>query len=156
MQHADIDHTGIPGVGGGTSSLIGITSYGPGTTGSYSTTTTQADVDATNVKVTFTAPASGNVLLRATVQAFAGSSTGSLLLGWRESTTDIVTKQQTLVDTTAGDAYIVSWAAYLTGVTGGAHTYKLAASHATNAFTVRWGDGAGDPPPVVLEVWAAP
>lgn len=155
VQHADIDHTGIPGVGGG-GGLLAVKSYGPGATGTYATTTTQADVDATNVLVTFTAPASGNVLLRATFQAFSGSATGGLLLGWRESTTDIVLKHQVMADVTAADVYTISWAAYLTGVSAGAHTYKLAAAHVTNGFTLRWGDGNGDPLPVVLEVWAAP
>lgn len=155
--HDAHDHTGVPGVGGGSGTgLLAVVSYGPGTTGTYTTTTTQADVDGTNVRVTFTAPASGNVLVRATMQAFPNSTTGSLRLGLRESTTDIVNAQQVAADLATSDIILVSWAAYLTGVTAGSHTYKLAASHVTNSWTLRWGDGAGDPTPVVLEVWEAP
>lgn len=155
-QHDLLDHTGLTGVGGGSTGLLAVASYGPGTTGTYTTTTTQADVDGTNVRITFTAPASGNVLIRATFQAFPNSTTGSLRLGLRESTTDIVNAQQVAADLATNDLILVSWAAYLTGVTAGSHTYKLAASHATNSWTLRWGDGAGDPGPVVLEAWAAP
>ena len=44
--------------------LLAHTFYDPASVATYSLTTSYADIDATNITVTFTAPASGNVLIR--------------------------------------------------------------------------------------------
>lgn len=155
-DHSDIDHTGLPGAGGGSGGLLAVKYYDPGSIGSYTTTTTQADADATNAAVTFTAPASGNVLVRVNFQAFPNSTTGSLLVGLRESTSNIIDKKQVAADLATNDIIPVCVSFYLTGVTAGSHTYKLALAHGTNSWTARWGGGASSAMALVMEVWSAP
>jgi hypothetical protein len=120
-------------------------------------------VDATNAAVTFTAPASGNVLVRVTLTAAGPAGiNANTFLGLRESTTNLVNsggspagttllQSQTLAGANVEGVY--SWVAYLTGVSAGSHTYKLSyASNSSEALTLRAAAGA----PMIIEVWAAP
>lgn len=62
------------GPGGGTG-LIGMTMYNPGTVADISTTSSAySSVDAANLKVTFTVPASGKVLCKLTARAYCAGA----------------------------------------------------------------------------------
>jgi hypothetical protein len=138
--------------------ILALKVYAPASQTILSTTsTTFADVDATNAVVTFTAPASGNVMVR--VSAFADTGAGAYFWGLRESTTDQTTAT-TRVVRSGGQTNYVSVPMYLTGLSAGSHTIKL--SHAVTAgvtgriivqdgsvATSKWG-------PLVIEVVAAP
>lgn len=143
------DHVHPSAAGGSTTELLGITSYRPGSDSAVTTTTssTSADVDATNAAVTFTAPASGNVLVRAT---FVEGNSGANLdyAEVRESTTVLA---DTIVSNGAA-AGIRSAAFRVTGISAGSHTYKLGVRTAGGTLTVYGGPTWG---PVVLEVWSA-
>lgn len=142
-----------PPGGGGSTVLLAVKQHRPTTTASYSTTsTTFADLDATNLAVTFTAPASGQVLVRLNAYAATGASTG---LDWnlRDSSGDIAntgtatfsgasiefrrTVTMVISGLTPGASYTWKWGQRRESGTGGATTY------------------AGLRFPAVMEVWAA-
>lgn len=138
---------------GGGVGLIGLTSYNPGTQQIVTTTSSSmADVDATNLVVAFTAPPSGKVLVRLTGYAIGAATTG---LSWalREATTDL-TPGASLVYGVADQRFAV--ALLLTGLTAGAHSYKWAHSRTSGAGTVstRYGGTIDQAGPAVMEVWA--
>lgn len=127
------------------------------TSANYTTTSaTQADVNA-SVAVTFTAPASGNIIVRATVPVNISAAVQNAFLGLRESTTDLVNGTTGTFacqgNATFANELLVAWEAYLTGVSAGSHTYKLAfAVNGGATFIVRSFAGA----PIILTVIAAP
>lgn len=153
--HRDHKH-GMPAAPAG--GLIGINVYHPSTRQLYSTTSaTFADVDATNMAVTFTAPASGNVLVR--LSAWCDLATASWFY-WalRESTTNLGTPTVVARGSSQGFATI---AFYLTGLSAGSHTYKWAfATDGTSGQAGRIWAGNGNSSgqesgPATMEVWAA-
>ena len=83
-------------------------------------------MDATNATVTFTAPASGNVIVVCTV--LAGSAG---YMGIREGSTDLIGPQLVTSATGGGIINMASRAFYITGVSPGSHTYKLAIKDGT-------------------------
>lgn len=135
--------------------LLGYVAYNPGSAGSLTTATgALVDLDATNIFVTFTVPLSGNVMIEGEVYAEASAATGLLILGLRESTTQL-DRYVVLGTMPVGGAVRPVFSAVRTGLTPGASiTYKLAAVHVTNAFTLRWGGGDGNYGPAVMRAWA--
>lgn len=137
--------------GGGDGSLIGITRYQPGTDGTIRTlTTADALMDGTNLTVTFTAPASGNVLVRfngtvnmdATAEQFWTLWEGGALIGTHRAKMGA-----------PSEFGMRSATFYLTGVTAGPHTYQWAGYRVAGAVALLSGGptyGAA-----VMEVWAA-
>lgn len=116
-----LDLAAAGGGGGGGSSLLAYKSYAAGTSASNSTTTL-TDVDATNLAVTFTVPASGRVLIRLTA-VVGGSGTQGLYWGLREGTTAIANNliRSSVTNDNTSVAFVV------TGLTPGtSHTYKWA------------------------------
>lgn len=137
--------------------LLASVSYNPAVLEAPSTTSsTFADVDATNVVITFTAPASGVVLVQVVVSADTAAASHTHGINLREGAADIAGTEREVAF--AGNRMIISVAAKwkITGLTAGnSYTYKLGHARkfgATNATTCRYGGAAG---PVVLSVWAA-
>ena len=121
---------------------------------SYTTTSsTQADVNS-SVAVTFTAPASGNVVVKVWCPINMSAANQNAWLGLRESTTDVVSKQFAFQGQTATAQELgLSITFYVTGISAGSHTYKLAyAVNGGASFTVRASSAAT---PTIMEVWAA-
>ncbi len=139
------------------SSLLAVGLYAPSAQTIYTITgTSMADVDATNMKVTFTAPASGNVLIR--LNAYCDETgTGEFYWGLRESSSDISGSITRVLRETASQRYL-SMPVYLTGVSGGSHTYKWSAavSGGTSRIIVQDGSATGKWGAAILEVWSAP
>jgi hypothetical protein len=136
----------------GKAPLLAIKAYAAGsdTTLSDVSTNTMTDADATNAAVTFTAPASGNVLVRASCYgAHDGGATGSNYWGLREATSTIATAL-----TTGGVIHYARKTVtfYLTGVSAGSHTYKLAHRATAEHSYMFTGPNYGQ---LILEVWAA-
>lgn len=139
---------------GGSSSLLAVKAYRAGSDAALASTsnTTSTDVDATNAAVTFTAPASGNVLIRFTGMV---SVTGTSQVGYwtvRETTTVLATSLVDQTSTALAASRTVAF--YLTGVTAGSHTYKWG-QHTTASDTISLFTGPtfGQ---LVMEVWSAP
>jgi hypothetical protein len=130
------------------------------TAGDCTTTSSSlADADATNMAVTFTAPASGNVLVRlcASMTPSSGGASAAALASWgiRESTTNIAGPQSVARATTATGSNatrVVALDFYLTGVSAGSHTYKWAHTVDSGATTVIFSSGTTA---AVMTVWAA-
>jgi hypothetical protein len=143
------------GSGSSTAALLGITTYAPGsdTTIGTSSSTTLVDVSAANLSVTFTAPASGNVVVK--LYGLTGTTGGSgnfIRWGVRESTTIIAGPQ--IVDAVSnaeGRQHVASF--HITGISGGSHTYKFAHAVSGNTVALYGGPTFGKG---VIEVWAAP
>lgn len=127
-------------------------------TGTYSTTSaTLADVDATNMAVTFTAPASGNVLV--ILSAYCDiTATGSAFGRWslREGSSDIsgAGGSVTRGNGTSGDDGYRTIRIHLTGLSAGSHTYKWSfnVSVAGQTFRILAGAGGDAQPPATMEV----
>lgn len=117
--------SGGAGSGGGPGTILALKQYTPGsdsTVHNTTNTTTGEDVDATNAAVTFTAPASGKVLV--TISAFcAQNSSGVGYFQIREGST--VLAEWRGVSGTAFSETHPTVMALLTGVSGGSHTYKM-------------------------------
>jgi hypothetical protein len=141
----DVGYAILPGT------IIGLTVYNPTATDTAISGTTQADVDATNLIVTFTAPASGNVLVRLHCKAYAENASARLRWGIRESSTDVIGPVEVLADGTAGPEIILTRSFYITGASAGSHTYKWAASRAGANCNMRYGGLYGQ---AVMEVVA--
>src|SRR5207248_7856600 len=107
--------------------LIAVNAYAPGSDGLTSSTSTSfVDVDATNQAVTFTAPASGNVLVRVTATIGNTNATWNTFVGLRESTTNLSNTSR-ITDSSSGTVVLPqSFVYYLTGLASGSHTFKLA------------------------------
>ena len=128
------------------------------TAGTSQTTTsaTQADVDATNAAITFTAPANGIVLVRATCWCQMASAAQFAFLGLREGSTNVAGPNQAILgNATFGQQVLASPTWRLTGVSAGSHTYKLAFSvNGGISFTVQQIGSTATTFPVTMEVWA--
>ena len=118
------------------------------------TSTSMADVDATNMAVTFTAPASGNVLVRLSAPcAIVGTLLDIFSWGLRESTTNIAgAASSSIAIRNPGNSMFVaaSMVFVLTGISAGSHTYKWAYSVSAGTGNIRADANA----PAVMEVWA--
>jgi hypothetical protein len=104
--------------------LLGSVTYDPTTVTTPSTSsTTGADIDATNLSLTVTVPASGKIL---TVFSFVPTSSNvtSLFLGLRESTTNIAYAKLKGVANTQTERTALPL--LVTGLSAGSHTYKMA------------------------------
>lgn len=103
------------------------------------TSTTQADVDATNAVVAGTVPASGNFLIIASFTVNMSANNQNAFVGLREGTTDVLNG----IFACQGQAgfnleALVAVRLYVTGATPGSHTYKLAFKVNGGAtFTIR-------------------
>lgn len=140
-------------------SLIGITAYNPGSQGSYTTTTSVADMDATNLRVSFVAPASGNVLIKLQAQAYPSAS-GSRTLVWGLRDLSNVQAGQRIYVMNVDDPNANTWdkhaAIYITGLTPGTtYTYKWTAKHSGGSWVCRWGGGDDSSGPALMTVWSA-
>lgn len=119
---------------------------------------TMGDVDATNMAVTFTAPVSGNVLVRLSA-GVGGSDTLDAYQSWgiREASSTIIGAAGTSIvhrEPVSGhnNYHWASVAFVLTGISAGSHTYKWAAAQSSGTALLR-AEANG---PAVMEVWALP
>lgn len=136
--------------GGGGGALLAIHTYTGGSDNFVSmSSSTAADIDATNAAVTFTAPASGNVLVMVGL-SLQSSGGGHGRIGLREGTTNIYAPWNVNVGVTSPVFLVAQF--YLTGVSAGSHTYK-ASWNTDGTIYVFTGPTYG---PYVLEVYAAP
>jgi len=143
-----------PGAGGGSSIVLAVRAYASGSDTSISSSSTIfTDVDATNQAVTFIAPASGNVLVRVSGVFTTNNFTNNVYIDLREGSTDLTGTSRVL---SVGSGVYVgsSFSFYLSGISGGSHTYKLGfkGGASTNAL-VTTGPNLGQ---TVYEVWSAP
>ena len=129
--------------------LLAVVGYRPGSDSTIGSTSsnTLGDIDATNAIITFTAPTSGKVLVRLSCTLEGGGSLSRL--GLRESTTTI--EESIAFSSTDSDSNR-SVPFYLTGISGGSHTYKAAFRTNSSTLSVIGGPSFGS---LVLEVWDA-
>lgn len=151
------DHTGyeldVPSAGGATD-LLSRVIYNPGTVQAVNITATSfADVDATNWKITFTAPPSGNVLVKAFGAYLGPGATQNLYINLRNASSNTAGTINTLsYGTTALGRY--SAMMKLTGLSSGtSYTYKIGARvSGGSGFLYAGDDGtASATGPLVLE-----
>jgi hypothetical protein len=117
---------------------------------------TFVDADATNLAVTFIAPASGNVLVRLSGMADIGSDGTFALWNLRDTGGDIAATAGGV--TRLAQSHYASRPITITGLTPGtSYTYKwgFATSNVSHASRILIDDGTGVAPPAVMEVWSA-
>jgi hypothetical protein len=138
--------------------LLAVHAYAPASTATYtSTSTSLADVDATNMAITFIAPASGNIVVSLT--AYTDVAVGDGFWGLRESTTNLAGSVGRVIRGPQGAAIITTYRFYLSGVSAGSHTYKWSFSVGTGAtMRILIQDGSTTPAwsAGLMEVWSAP
>jgi hypothetical protein len=90
------------------------------------TSSTIADIDATNYVVTFTAPASGKVIVILDMIAQFNSPAAKFYsLGLRESTTTVAVRTVGVTQAVASDYRLITARFYISGLTpASSHTYK--------------------------------
>lgn len=144
----------VPGGGGGGSgALLALTNYNPATGVVVSTTsTTAADADATNLSIAFTAPASGQVIVRLNALGTQTASGASVRWYIREGTTTVGVRYMTASKNTAWD-FLGAATYVVTGLTpGSSHTYKWGHSVSSGQSNISAGGTTGA---AIMEVWAA-
>lgn len=140
--------------------LLAVTNYRAGADGAYSTTSTSfADVDAANLAITFTVPASGKVLITLTAMAEVEALNPNFgYWNLRESTSDISNSGGIVLGinygTESGFNQItarVTHEVYLTGLAG-TKTYKwgFKSNSTTKAHKIHTGPNNG---PAVMKVF---
>jgi hypothetical protein len=144
------------GVAGSGSSLLAVKAYASGSdavVGATTTSLTLVDADDTNAAVTFTAPASGNVLVRLSGLQSGASASYLAYWGLREATSIIGTQVNIGRQSLNGIGAVA--VIYLTGISAGSHTYKwaIASGNSGQAVGIYAGPTHGQ---IVMEVWAAP
>lgn len=161
----------ISASGGASGGLLGYTSYNPTAITTYTSSGSSADVDATNLTITFTAPASGIVLiaLEAVASMTSSSASGEGMWSLRTGTTNVVGSARSVLKGTAATAsrQRIRTSIRLTGlVAGTSYTYKWA-YRAQDGFSVNTQIVCGTPSgpefsgtgtavgPAIMEAWAA-
>lgn len=124
------------GGGGGSGLPLGVTSYVPGSDIYVDgTLLVFTPLDAVNLTVAFTAPSSGNVLVRISGFAYQGSGGGNTFFGVLEAGV-LVTGSQLLASAVNGAQAAAVYEMYLSGVSAGAHTYQLGYKVGTSGTTI--------------------
>ena len=134
--------------------LIAVTSYAQDSDTDYTTTSTSfVDVDTDNLKVTFTAPSSGNVIVRVNAIIAGSNSSHNLYFNLRESGSDIAGTSHGGAPSSSTQGFAQqAFDCYLTGLSAGTHTLTLGyrTDNAATAAQVWSGPTLG---PVTLEVF---
>lgn len=129
--------------------LLTIVNYRPGSVTDVSTASTSlGDVDATNLKVTFTFPASGNVLIRLQANVYQAAANNEYW-GLRSGSSDVSGSDAIVHSDSAGSRKTLD--IYLAGTPGTQVTYKWA--YKVNAGTGHITYGGNDGP-ALMEVWS--
>jgi hypothetical protein len=150
--------------GAPSSGLLAIHQYAPASNTIFSTSSsTWADIDATNLIVTPTIPASGSVLVRLTAYCDLSTSVQEYFWALRSGSSNITGSGG--VATRSADGFCVSVAFMLTGLTpaatpswkwahaaSGGATGRLFAGPGLNAGTASTSAGVS---PATMEVWSA-
>lgn len=141
----------------GAGRLLNVTAYNPGSSVSTQTSSnTDADLDATNLTITFVVPPSGAVLVRLTAVAVVDNAAAALRWGLR--TTGGVNVARGIV-TSNTDQLRCSIVFAVSGLTPGAsQTYRWGVGVTSNNGFTRYGDAGTTVNlwgPAVMEVWAA-
>lgn len=146
----------------GSSALLGSVYYNPGSAGTTAgiTSTTLTVLDATNITITFTAPASGNVVIKgsATVYFNIGAAIGWVHMGLVDGSNATVTGSTESIGFANGTSFQGARPAYSfkeTGLTpGNSYTRRLAIRTETGqqTITATWGAAHGA---AYMEVWSA-
>lgn len=151
-------------VGGATgpAGLLASVQYAPATAGSsQATSTTVVAADTTHLTILFTAPASGNVLVRLTGLANIGVAGTAFF--WGVATHNTTTIQGVLATATESTTVVsCSCAIKITGLTPG-NSYQwdwVLACGAAHTGTLYYSgitvpEGVNNDGPAVMEVWAA-
>jgi hypothetical protein len=141
-----------------TGHLLGQVSYNPTTVTQTTTTSgTLVDIDASNLVVTVTVPASGKILVHFSAGTAASFSPSAW--GLRESSTPIASTKVSQYDYISGAR--ISMLMIVTGLSAGSHTYKWGQSSVSGATVgIRYGTqaspAAADPGPALMAIWGAP
>lgn len=136
------------GSGGGLN-LLGVKRYAPAVdANTYTLAATMTELDTTNLRVTFTAPTSGNIIV-----VYTGLLLYSLNddVRWQvfEGGAGIGISHRMSDHDGANHGMRLTMREYMTGVTGGSHTYGWGAIGSTSSFMQggpTWG-------PFLMEVW---
>jgi hypothetical protein len=137
--------------GGGSAELLTAVQHNPASLATTACGTSWGDVDATNLVVSFTFPASGRVLLDMT--GFITSNTNIVHWGVRDGTTLVTGSEQRVTNSLTGRFH---YSALISGTPGAATTWKFAHWGGASSSHLRGGpSGSGGVGPSVMKVWSA-
>jgi hypothetical protein len=139
--------------------LLAYTSYNPGTATTTSTTsTTGADVDATNLSVTFTVPSTGRVVVVLSALAYTVGASDNYWWNLRTTAPANVAGTQRIITNANTWMAAHTHRCVITGLTPGASvTYRWGHGVATGTGNIRYGsNGSNLFGQALMEVWVAP
>lgn len=145
------------GGSGGSNPLLKVISYSGAAGGRYTiSATSQTAVDTTNLRATFTAPASGNVLVRLSAFIYMTNFADNMYWGLLEGATGVggtvaACFEQSAVNTQS--SVYVAAAFYVTGISAGSHSYDWSAAVNAGSHYLYANTTEGH---ATMEVWAAP
>lgn len=129
--------------------LLAIKSYNPTTGVVLQTTTSFADIDATNVAITFMVPSSGAVTVQFDVDGYANGSSMNYRLA--EGGVAVEGTETEILYSSAANTVRLSYKVLITGLTPGvSKTYTLQHKGNSTASATRYGGASNGP--VVVEV----
>lgn len=132
---------------------LAVTNYVPGTnTGASASNASLTALDATNLKVTFTAPASGHVFVEVNVFGYHITTTDYGILGLLESGSPVSGCQDQAGFFGSTVPSRITAIFEISGVSAGSHTYTLAARAPSGGVTVESGPDRGA---ALMRVWDA-
>ncbi len=139
--------------------LLAVARYAPSTVQVKSrSAATFAEVDTTNLRVTFTAPASGIIIVVLTCYTDMNSGAGQGRWGLFEGGSLISGSAAVMMRNPDAESYL-TYRCRLTGVSAGSHSYDWAIATNGGTETIRLliedGVAAGDYAPALMEVYAA-
>jgi hypothetical protein len=139
--------------------LLARTTYNPGSlTNSTVSNNTLTDMDATNLAVTFTAPASGAVVAQVSVRSYSsGGGNAAHQLGFRSGSSTVTGSTQELCYWPSGGEFAVrnAYRCVITGLTAGSsYTWKLAHANSTNSGKDVYAQYGGAVGAAAIEIFA--
>lgn len=145
------------GGGGGGGGLLAVKQHYPAAQESKTTTSTSfVDMDATNLVVSFTAPASGKVLIRLSCHIYNSTANGTMYWNLRDASGDVAgTLMFVQQSPTANMQELKSTCVLISGLTPSTvYTYKWGGKVASGTMNMRMGGAFYGP--AVMEVLEAP
>lgn len=141
--------------------LLAVVHYDPAMAGSFTSNGSVNDLDSTNLKATFVAPALGEVLVRLTALLQGDNAApfpAELWWSVRNEDNDILVEGEVYKNLAFTDSHVVR-AFVIDGLVPGAETtikFSVRNSSAAGAadYTHKWGGGDGGYGGTTIEVWA--
>lgn len=133
--------------------IIGFKSYNPVADTTVTLSTSYGDIDATNLVVTFTGPASGLVLVEFNVVVF---DSGGVYFNLRDGSGDIANTKATMLGNVSNIVARLTYSMSVAVTPTTSYTWKMGGKATGSTNHVRYGNGSEPYGPAIIKVMALP